>query len=157
MTGSSIRGEASSAGAAEVSQSCSGQLVPVGLEQGREAGSGSLMWKCQHFCVGGETAASLCFAFSVSTLLGKESGKPVEVLRGRKLQVAWSFVNAPFGVFGWTLPLGIQAGDEVKLTRSLEPCGAAGSTLPRLQRGAWFKISRKALSWMGHSEDRGVL
>lgn len=110
-----------------MSGSCSGQLVPVGLEQGREAGSGSLMRKCQHFCVGGEIAASLCFAFSVSTLLGKESGKPVEVLRGRKLQVAWSCVNAPFGVFGWSLPLGIQAGDEVKLTRSLEPWGQQGA------------------------------
>lgn len=101
-------------------------------------------WRCRHFCVGGETAASLRFAFSARTLLGKESGKPMEVLTGRKLQVALSFVNAPFGVFVWTLPLGVQAGDVMRLTRSPEPWGAAGSTLPWLQRAARMPGSKSA-------------
>lgn len=44
------------------------------------------------------------------------------ILRGRELQevrqgLALSFLNAPFGVFVWTLPLGIQDRDETRRTR----------------------------------------
>lgn len=44
---------------------------------------------------------------------GKESGKLTGTLRGRMLRVvcqglAFSFANGPFGVFVWTLQLGIQ-------------------------------------------------
>ena len=45
--------------------------------------------------------------------------------------LALSFVNAPFGVFVWTLAPGMQGGDETKRTRSPELWGVEAALLSR--------------------------
>lgn len=83
-------------------------------------------------------------------MCGKESGKPTGTLRGRKLQevhqgLALSFVNAPFGVFVWTLPLGIQGGDETRRTRSPECGGVEAALLSRASDSIADELQRRLL------------
>lgn len=106
----------------------SGSKTPSPVSQRRSGRQ-----RCQQLRLGGETSTSLCFTFGAKTVCGKASGKLTGMLRGRKLQavlqgLSLSFVNAPFGVFVWTLALGIQGGDE---TRSPESWGVEAALLSR--------------------------
>lgn len=123
-------------------------------EQGWEAGSKtsspfsqscSGMRRHQQFLLGEEISTSLCFTFGARTMWGKESGKLTGTLRGRMLQkVCWrlalSFVNAPFGVFVWTLPVGIREemrqGEQGAQSRGVwkQPCYPEQWTASRMNR-----------------------
>lgn len=69
-------------------------------------------------------------------MCGKESGKLTGTLRGRKRQevhqgLVLGFANAVFGMFVWTLPVGIQGGDEPRRTGSPELWGVGAALLSR--------------------------